>query len=361
MFVSNIWVRLALLAALCAFPLPAMAQISAVLSSENDALIVSGLSAEERLLLTKEGKRLKVSLEGAPLSRGMAIDIIDYGQDLIVEPSFPFRKGTRYVVNIELADGNHHISFAVPNPRTSPPKLTGFEPSQSTIPANTLRLYLKFSEPMARGSLLESISLLGPDGAEISNPFLNLETELWDPTQTRATLLFDPGRIKQGIGPNIEVGAPLKPGENYRVVVRDKMRSAAGVRLDGDQSISFRVGDPERRAINPEAWTIIAPPAETYAPLSVSFDRIMDTGAIQRLLTLSGPSGQRIIGNIDTDGGGWTLSPNEPWQRGDYQLIIAPDLEDVSGNTIGSMFDAEPDTIGKLDESKNLSFRISTR
>jgi hypothetical protein len=46
------------------------------------------------------------------------------------------------------------------------------------------------------------------------------------------------------------------------------------------------------------------------------------------------------------------LVPEQAWQAGVYQLIVDPELEDVSGNTIGAPFDAAPGTIG-ADHSDN--------
>ena len=72
----------------------------------------------------------------------------------------------------------------------------------------------------------------------------------------------------------------------------------------------------------------------------------MDSGAALRLITLLGPSGQLVQGQITSDGGGWSLIPDQPWQAGSYSLIVDPELEDVAGNTIGAPFDAAPGTIG---------------
>jgi hypothetical protein len=35
----------------------------------------------------------------------------------------------------------------------------------------------------------------------------------------------------------------------------------------------------------------------------------------------------------------WTFAPTEPWQTGDYNLSVLPELEDVSGNRIGHAFE----------------------
>ena len=77
----------------------------------------------------------------------------------------------------------------------------------------------------------------------------------------------------------------------------------------------------------------------------------MDAGAVVRLLTLETPNGSRLRGEVSTDGGGWSLTPDSPWSAGTYHLIVAPDLEDVSGNTPGAPFDAAAGTIGSVQHA----------
>ena len=251
------------------------------------------------------------------------------------------------------------LRIALPAPDANLPRLVGFAPSQAVIPANTLRLYLHFSEPMARGQLREMVSLVTAGGAPIASPFLSLEAELWDPSQTRSTLLLDHGRIKQGVGPNAAGGAPLQEGQSYRLTVSQEMRSAAGYPLGSLASVAFRVGPPERRVITPETWEILAAAAGSHAPLSLAFDRIMDSGAVLRLITLQDPGGQPVQGQIASDGGGWSLVPERTWQTGRYSLIVDPDLEDISGNTIGAPFDGAAGTIGVQTEPVILTIEIT--
>ena len=287
----------------------------------------------------------------------MLVSVSLDGEALIVQPRFALKTGANY----ELTVADETLRIALPAPEATTPRLVSFAPSQAVIPANTLRLYLHFSEPMARGQLREMVSLVTADGTLVPSPFLLLETELWDSSQTRATLLLDPGRIKQGVGPNVSGGAPLQEGQSYRLTVSPQMRSAAGQPLDMPVSLAFRVGPPERRSIAPETWEILAPSAGSHAPLSLAFDRIMDSGAILRLITLQGPGGQPVRGQITSDGGGWSLTPDSPWQAGGYSLIVDPELEDVAGNTIGTPFDAATGTIGIQTEPVILIVDLRTQ
>ena len=111
-------------------------------------------------------------------------------------------------------------------------------------------------------------------------------------------------------------------------------------------TLAFRVGQAERRAVDPAKWQILAPAAGSHAPITIAFDRIMDSGAAQRLLHIQDNAGNRLRGVITSDGGGWSFAPVQAWQTGDYQLVVDPELEDVSGNTIAAPFDAASGTIG---------------
>ncbi|MEM8882424.1 MAG: hypothetical protein AAGC82_17695, partial [Pseudomonadota bacterium] len=203
-----------------------------------------------------------------------------------------------------------------------------------------------------------SVTLLSRDGIEVEKPFLSLETELWDASQTRATLLFDPGRLKEAVGPNVKAGTPLRAGESYRLVVSEQMQSAEGVPLGENVEMSFRVGPDEHGKIAPAAWQVMTPQAGSSAVLSVAFDRIIHRFAALRHLSLHDENGARVKGQADSDGGGWTFSPFMPWPEGTFVLRIAPALEDVSGNTIGHPFDAPEGTIGSADKATTIRVEI---
>ena len=58
--------------------------------------------------------------------------------------------------------------------------------------------------------------------------------ELWDPSQTRLTVLFDPARIKRGLVPNAQLGLPLRAGRRYRLEIDSAWPDAQGVALSAD-------------------------------------------------------------------------------------------------------------------------------
>ena len=335
---GNHTLRQALLAAFTIFSLPALAEVSAQYDADSGTIRVNDATTNDALRLTVSGQ---TSTQSMPLT------VTQEAGDLIVTPRFPLHSGTHYTLTV----GDAMFDVSPPLATAAAPRVAEFSPSQAVIPENTLRLYIKFTEPKARGHLLQNMRLLASDGTEVVSPFLNLDAELWDSEQRRVTILLEPGRIKQGVGPNASSGAPLQAGESYRLILSDQLQSAAGVSLDAPTTLFFRVGPAERRPIDPDAWNILVPSAGTLAPISIGFDRIMDAGAVVRLLTLEAPNGSRLQGEVSTDGGGWSLTPDSPWSAGTYHLIVAPDLEDVSGNTPGAPFDAAAGTIGSVQHA----------
>lgn len=340
------FMRQALLAACVTLPLPSMADPSVHFDAASNVMRLIGLDAAARAEVLSDANALRLHVASLQTARGMAVTLAEQGGDIVISPRFPLRPGTDYVLRLDLTGASYDVNLALPAAEANLPEVIKFSPSQAVIPANTLRLYVTFSDPMARGQLRDVVTLMTRDGVIVQSPFLNLEAELWDRSQTRATLLLDPGRIKQGVGPNAQAGSPLQPGQSYRLVVSGRMKSAAGGVLAGDVTLGFRVGPAERRAIDPEGWQIQAPAAGSHAPLAVTFDRIMDSGVVRRLLHVRDNAGNALYGQVTTDGGGWSFVPEQAWQAGVYQLIVDPELEDVSGNTISAPFDAAPGTIG---------------
>ena len=224
-------------------------------------------------------------------------------------------------------------------------EVTAIYPTSDVLPENLLRLYVHFSTPMRRGQVRESIKLTGENGETIINPFLNLAVELWDRDERRLTLLFDPGRIKRGVGPNVQVGAPLQRGKRYTLVMNQGMKDYRGRTLDRTFTKSFFVQAPIRMALLPEKWIAGLPRAKSQEALILEFSRIMDRPLLFRSLAVLDADGQVVKGNVTVaeNETRWEFIPSSPWQSGPYRLAISTDLEDVAGNNVRTAFDVAAD------------------
>ena len=100
-------------------------------------------------------------------------------------------------------------------------------PSANRLPENTLRMYVHFSGPVARGNVYRHMKLVRDDGVEVRDPFLALEEELWSADGNRLTVLFHPGRVKRGLVPREEEGPILEDGRTYTFDISDSRTCAA--------------------------------------------------------------------------------------------------------------------------------------
>jgi hypothetical protein len=254
------------------------------------------------------------------------------GNALIFRPRFPVEPETS-------VHGNFPGGVFFLHPAAAPLPTAHVEhvyPSAGILPANTLRMYIYFSEPMSIGDALQHIRLTDPAGDAVPNAFL--DQELWDPDHKRLTLLFDPGRIKRGLVPATELGTPIVEGTRYKLIIDKSMRDDRGAPLVEEFGKGFVGGPAERMPADPKSWRITAPEAHTTAPLIVNFPHPMDHALLQRMLRVSGVRGTAIIGADETE---WRFTPDTPWIAQTYTLEAETNLEDICGNHLDRPFDID--------------------
>jgi hypothetical protein len=220
-------------------------------------------------------------------------------------------------------------------------------PSSATLPSNQLKLYLVFSAPMRSGDVWPKIHLVenvaGQAGKLAVLPFVELDQELWNPDHTRLTLLFDPGRIKRGVKPNVDMGPVLEEGKRYTLVIDRDFTDANGVPLAETFRHDFTAGPAERRGLDPKLWKLSEPKPGTLDPLVIEFDRPLDYALLQDVFRIVSSVGVGVSGTAASAPGEsqWRFQPSQPWKAGDYNLMVDMALEDLAGNRIGRPFDVD--------------------
>jgi hypothetical protein len=260
-------------------------------------------------------------------------------------PTFPFLRGQSYVArwtDPEARSGRSvELAFAVP-PFTARERtrVAAIFPSSDRLPVNVLRLYVHFTAPMSEGEASRHLHLFRDDGNEVAEPFAVPQRELWNRERDRLTLLFDPGRVKREVGPNLDVGPPLEVGRSYRLVVDSAWRDSSGRPLAEDFDKRFLVTEADDSQPAVERWRI-APPESAGAPLVVSFPAPLDHALLARLLSVVDVDGREIAGRIEVDDGErrWRFTPDDPWRRAGYSLVVDRRLEDPSGNSLRGLFE----------------------
>ena len=264
-------------------------------------------------------------------------------------PRFGLQAGIPYYVYLSgshLSPANEPtiFSFLIPKEELKPETIvSAVYPSGNELPANLLKFYIHFSNPMSVGDVYSHIQILDTDNQALELPFLELGEELWDSESRRLTLLFDPGRIKRGLKPNRDVGAPLTQGETYTLQISDKLLDAKGRPLKTDFSKTFTVVPMDTVSPNPYNWKLSKPPAGSREPVVLTFPESIDEALLQRVVFIEDANGNELYGSvtISRQETVWSFHPDTAWRIGSYKVKAQTILEDTAGNSIARPFEVD--------------------
>lgn len=143
------------------------------------------------------------------------------------------------------------------------------------------------------------------------------------------------------MGPNRELGPPLKAGLDYSLVVGSGMVDLAGRPTGKSFCKTFRVTEPVREPIGIDRWVILPPRSHSHQPLELVFPRALDWALLWHTITVASEGGRPISGRIAIDQceRRWCFTPASPWVAGLYQICVESSLEDVCGNSLTGAFD----------------------
>lgn len=258
-------------------------------------------------------------------------------------PRFPFIQGRTYWIKPATIGSDSLIPLNIPQKiKLEAPQLVGIYPSGDSWPANQLKFYLHFDQPMEVGKALEYIEIVDEDGEKVKAPFLDMGQELWDANQEQLTIWFDPGRIKTGLIPNRQYGPPLEEGKRYQLRVKRGFRSITGLEMERDRIKPFQTSSSDRVQPDPATWELAIPSADTQDPLVVRFSEPLDYALLKTSIWIEDRQGNKLAGTATIGGNeaSYSWMPLSAWATGTYQLHIATDLEDLAGNNLERMFDA---------------------
>lgn len=149
-------------------------------------------------------------------------------------------------------------------------------------------MYVAFSAPMASGDAHSHSRV-------VEGPFVEIEPELWDPTGAHLTLLFDPGRIKRGLGDNEASAPPLIAGRAVIIDVDLAMRGVRGAPLAEKLTRTIRVIDAVREPVDVKFWRISALKSASD-DLVITFPRPLGHALAQRAISNSRGGARRWQG-----------------------------------------------------------------
>ena len=292
--------------------------------------------------------RISVGGSDTPIVGEYLVD----GDAIEFRPRFPFDRGRPYAVRFDPGKlptprraAVVETTVSLPAPDLKPTTVvTAITPSAEVWPENLLRFYIHFSAPMSQRGAIGFVSLVDDKGQTLSDVFLEVNANLWNNDDTRFTVLFDPGRVKRGILPNIKLGRAIRDRGRYTIVIDPAWLDARGQPLKEGYRREVRVGLPIELPLTPADWRLSPPGAGTRDPLSVTFPWALDHALLANTITVYGPDGRPVSGAMSTEASEtrWIFRPEAVWPRGPHQLRVLTLLEDPSGNQVGRAFEMKP-------------------
>ena len=299
----------------------------------------------------------------------MAGRVESFGDSTRFRPAFSFVPGESYRIKAtsSVCSLTLDTTFTLGKPKSlQRTRVIAVFPTTNVLPMNQLKVYVHFSAPMRAGEAAAHARIVDDvTGRTVPDAFYSLEDELWDPEQTRLTLLFDPGRIKRGLKPNEELGLPLREGRCYRLIIDPAWLDANGDTLAVGFEKRFDVVAPDRAAPRVATWATSIPRAGSLGTLSVAFPEPLDHALLERSLVVRDSAGKPIGGRsiVSTGETGWLFVPRYAWRAGRYTLEVDTDLEDLAGNNLRRLFDTDltDRSAPALERGRTTSISITIR
>jgi hypothetical protein len=281
------------------------------------------------------------------------------GPHLVFRPRFALEPGQLYRAYVgdvkEAATTDYRMPSLAP---ATPAYVVKVFPTGDVLPANHLKFYIYFSQPMRGGqAMFKQFAIVDEDSKEVYDPWLH--DEIWDEEANCLILYIHPGRIKWGILLRELLGPVLLPERRYTLVVRGAILDAEGRPMGKDFTKSFRTTAEDRERIKVEDWKHKPPRSGTRDPLTVLFPKSMDHRSLGRFLSIADAAGKRVVGSIEIgkEEKSWSFRPAQLWSEQEYRVTVDPRMEDVAGNTPARPFDADLKAASPLPPRLHFQFR----
>lgn len=229
---------------------------------------------------------------------------------------------------------------------SAPPRLLAVHPAGPAWPENILRFHLVFDRAMDPGDAAGEVWLETATGARVEGALVDIPDGLWSPDGTVLTLLFHPGRVKQGLTAHRAMGRALAAGEHYRLVIGAGLMTEDGRSLAAARQVPLQIGPAETRGFDPAHWRWTPPLPGSTAPLAIATGRQIDALSLLGGVRLEDGDGRAHPVALRTEGTTIIAAPAAPWPDV-IRLAVAPWLEDVCGNRPHEGFERPP----QIDQS----------
>lgn len=260
---------------------------------------------------------------------------------IVFHPLIPFTRGLTYEIYVADKIVDQILIPSLVN--NEAPQVFAVYPTNDTLPENLLKFYISFSKPMREGEAVKHIYLIKKGSDTLSNIFLDLQQELWNNDRTMLTIWLDPGRIKRGLQPNKLLGPPLQKNENYQLVINKDWLDEEGVSLAQEYRKNFFTITRDSISPDPQRWTINIPKTGSKEKLAIDFQESLDHVLAENTMQVWDVNKNYVNGTFHTNDKSDAVYfiPELAWKTGKYTLVIESRLEDLAGNNLVRLFDAD--------------------
>lgn len=280
------------------------------------------------------------------------------GKHLHFHSSFPLSAGRVYQATLLPGTKNAvRQIYETKKVEGTPGKVLAVFPSGNVLPANHLRFYIRFSEPMRGGvEIFKHIQILDEKGEPVYDPWL--QDEIWMEDERTMILYIHPGRIKWGVFLRELFGPVLEPNKSYTLVIRREVLDAKGRKLNEEYRKPFRTGPERHERVELSRCKITAPVVGTKKELSLQFSHAIDQSSLKRFIQIVDADDNPVSGKVSmaSNEAVWQFTPAQPWRKGEHRIVIDGRLEDTMGNTPLRPFDRDLEMELPPPQSLELSF-----
>ena len=259
------------------------------------------------------------------------------GAYITFKPTVPFDQETPYTLVYN--DQYFHFEIARSKDQTVM-AVTDIYPSVKEVPANILKWYIKFSQPVNPVRIYEHINFLDREGIPIDRSILELGAPLLSEDGMLLTVWIEPGRQKRLLGPNRYLGSVFEPYREYTLQIAHTLKDATGVPIKQSVRHTFTTTGSDRTKPIISDWDVTMLQSDTHQTLMITCNEYLDYGSLLDAFSVW-LDGDRVEGKLSYDGLTSSIHfiPADKWKKGIYTIHVAHQLEDLAGNNLHHLFD----------------------
>lgn len=252
-------------------------------------------------------------------------------------PIVPFDQETPYTLVFD----DQFFHFEIKRGKDQPiMTVSSIYPSVDEVPANILKWYIRFSQPVNPVRIYEHINFLDQEGKPIDRSILHLGAPLLSEDGTLLTVWIEPGRQKRMLGPNRHLGSVFEPYRQYTLHIADTLKDKHGVPIAKSVRHTFTTTDSDRIKPTIANWSVGSLPSDTRQPLAIKSNDHLDYGSLLDAFSIM-LDDHRVDGVLTYDSETTMIhfTPSDKWKKGSYTIQLGYQLEDLAGNNLHHLFD----------------------